>query len=172
MTTRSAASYHGNWAKARTSTSIKHLQVAKQRFALPCRQRQFSASVLFYYVNLGELSTCERHSMLRSRWAATFSRSWQPCRAHVSTSSTASTLSPVLLSRARALATEHAHLAEKLQEEYDIKTAKKAGSLTSIVSSLNDWETANDVIYHRKSFVRLITDRITVFAGASTVDQR
>ena len=63
-----------------------------------------------------------------------------------STSATsATTISPILLSRARALAAEHNQLAERLDKEYDNQTAKRAGSLAPVATAFSSWEAASSV---------------------------
>ena len=76
---------------------------------------------------------------------------WQ-CKFHclryqryVSTS--APSISPALLGRARALAAEHAQLAQRLNSGYDVNIAKKAGSLNAVVDALKGWEEANRVSF-------------------------
>ena len=60
-------------------------------------------------------------------------------------SSQIESLSPALLGRARALKVEHAQLTEKLNKNYDVQIAKQAGSLSSVVNALREWETAKGV---------------------------
>ncbi|KAJ5667935.1 Peptide chain release factor class I/class II [Penicillium maclennaniae] len=55
-------------------------------------------------------------------------------------------LSPVLLTRARLLATEHAKLSESLVESFDTKVAKRAGELAPVAKVLKEWENANESI--------------------------
>ena len=63
-----------------------------------------------------------------------------------STLTTSSTsISPILLGRARALAAEHAELSRRLNSGYDTKLAKKAGTLSAVAEALNGWESANNV---------------------------
>lgn len=54
-------------------------------------------------------------------------------------------LSPVLLTRARLLAAEHAKLSERLAETFDTKIAKRAGELASVSAVLKEWDDANEV---------------------------
>lgn len=64
------------------------------------------------------------------------SRRWQ------STRSTFGDISPALLSRARSIANEHASLAERLASEYDAKTAKRLGQLSSTSSAVKEYDEA------------------------------
>jgi peptide chain release factor 1 len=57
-----------------------------------------------------------------------------------------SSISPVLLNRARNIATEHAKLTDQNAENYDIGTAKKIGELSSVTTALVEWESAENVI--------------------------
>ena len=66
-------------------------------------------------------------------------------RSQSTVSSPASTISPALLGRAQALAAEHAELSKQLQSEYDMRIAKKAGSLSAVAIALNNWESASNV---------------------------
>lgn len=61
------------------------------------------------------------------------------------TCSSDSGLSPVLLTRARLLASEHAKLTDRLAESFDAKIAKRAGELAPVTSVLKEWDNANDV---------------------------
>lgn len=54
-------------------------------------------------------------------------------------------LSPVLLTRARLLVSEHAKLTDQLASSFDAKVAKRAGELASVTSVLQEWEKANEV---------------------------
>lgn len=56
-----------------------------------------------------------------------------------------SALSPVLLTRARLLAAEHAKLSDRLAESFDAKVAKRAGELASVTKVLKEWDDANEV---------------------------
>ncbi|KAJ5910265.1 hypothetical protein N7504_004908 [Penicillium tannophilum] len=67
-------------------------------------------------------------------------------------------LSPVLLTRARLLASEHAKLTDRLAESFDAKIAKRAGELAPVTSVLKEWDNANDSIVELKS---LLEDRQT-----------
>ena len=59
--------------------------------------------------------------------------------------SSAHSISPVLLGRARSIAAEHSQLSRQLAQSYDTDTAKKAGELSNAARALQEWETANDV---------------------------
>ena len=72
-------------------------------------------------------------------------QSWRALRYQSTHPSPASTISPALLGRARALATEHAKLVKQLDREYDNRVAKKAGSILPVATALNDWESATSV---------------------------
>ena len=72
-------------------------------------------------------------------------QSWSTLRCQSTAPSRASTISPTLLSRAQALAAEHAELSKQLNSEYDNQIAKKAGSLAAVTTALNSWESANKV---------------------------
>ncbi|KAK1977446.1 RF-1 domain-containing protein [Colletotrichum cereale] len=51
-------------------------------------------------------------------------------------------LPPALLQRARSIAAEHDALARSLESDYDIKTARRLGELSSVVAALREWERA------------------------------
>ncbi|OJD19861.1 hypothetical protein AJ78_00221 [Emergomyces pasteurianus Ep9510] len=55
-------------------------------------------------------------------------------------------ISPILLSRARSIADEHASLTSKLAEAFDPKIAKRAGELATTVTALKEWDKANESI--------------------------
>lgn len=91
-------------------------------------------------------------SMLAARWISRrccYRTSWQyelPIRRCQSgKASSAPSISPALLNRARALAAEHAQLTRDLNTEYDSQIAKKAGSLSAVTTALSGWEKANNV---------------------------
>lgn len=75
-------------------------------------------------------------------------QTWSVRRSQSTVSPPASTISPALLERAHALAAEHAELSKQLQSEYDMRIAKKAGSLSAVATALNDWESASNVCLH------------------------
>ncbi|MCJ1300241.1 hypothetical protein MMC08_003036 [Hypocenomyce scalaris] len=62
----------------------------------------------------------------------------------LSVASSAHTISPVLLARARSIASEHSELSERLTWNYDSDIAKRVGDLSNAVMALQGWETAND----------------------------
>ena len=72
-------------------------------------------------------------------------RPWRVNRYQSTVSASASTISPALLARAQVLAAEHAELSKQLNNEYDARFAKKAGSLSAVASALNGWESASNV---------------------------
>ncbi|GKT44824.1 putative peptide methionine sulfoxide reductase [Colletotrichum spaethianum] len=51
-----------------------------------------------------------------------------------------------LLQRARNLATEHDALSRSLESDYDTKTARRIGELSSVVTALREWEQATSSI--------------------------
>ncbi|KAJ5710736.1 Peptide chain release factor class I/class II [Penicillium malachiteum] len=64
-----------------------------------------------------------------------------------------SSLSPVLLTRARLLASEHSKLADRLSDSFDAKVAKRAGELAPVTSVLREWEKANESIVELKALL-------------------
>jgi peptide chain release factor 1 len=52
---------------------------------------------------------------------------------------------PALLARAKNIASEHKALSERLNDSYDITSAKRVGELASIVDALNRYQTADEV---------------------------
>ncbi|KAI3553438.1 RF-1 domain-containing protein [Colletotrichum abscissum] len=56
------------------------------------------------------------------------------------------TLPPALLQRARNIAKEHDALAAALEADYDSKTARRVGELSSVVTALREWEKAQSSI--------------------------
>ncbi|KAG7054619.1 RF-1 domain-containing protein [Colletotrichum scovillei] len=58
----------------------------------------------------------------------------------------AATLPPALLQRARNIAKEHDALAAALEADYDSKTARRVGELSSVVTALREWEKAQSSI--------------------------
>ncbi|CCF45662.1 peptidyl-tRNA hydrolase, partial [Colletotrichum higginsianum] len=55
-------------------------------------------------------------------------------------------LPPALLQRARALTTEHDALARSLESDFDSKTARRMGELSSVATALREWERATSSI--------------------------
>ena len=72
-------------------------------------------------------------------------QAWSGRRPQSTVSSPASAMSPALLGRAQALAAEYGELSKQLQSEYDMRIAKKAGSLSAVATALNNWESASNV---------------------------
>lgn len=107
-------------------------------------------------VHLFSLDLSQSCSMLTTRrWAclqryatANPCQLWPVRRYQSTVPSPASTISPALLGRAQALAAEHAELSKQLNDEYDGRIAKKAGSLSAVVMALNDWKSASSVRPH------------------------
>lgn len=65
-----------------------------------------------------------------------------PNRRWQSTTSISDSISPALLSKARALANEHASITEKLANDFDARSAKRLGELTSTTSALKEYDKA------------------------------
>lgn len=74
-----------------------------------------------------------------------------PRRRWQSTISTFDNISPTLLARARAVASEHASLAERLANDYDAKTAKRLGELSSTTSALKAYDKAISTLQELQS---------------------
>ncbi|KKK17215.1 hypothetical protein AOCH_000738, partial [Aspergillus ochraceoroseus] len=64
-----------------------------------------------------------------------------------------SDISPALLSRARSLASEHAHLSEQLATSFDPKVAKRIGELGPVAKTLTEWNNANKTVSELKSLL-------------------
>ncbi|KAJ5116493.1 hypothetical protein N7456_000841 [Penicillium angulare] len=62
-------------------------------------------------------------------------------------------LSPVLLTRARLLASEHIKLTDQLAGSFDAKVAKRAGELASVTSVLREWDNANESVAELRSML-------------------
>lgn len=54
-------------------------------------------------------------------------------------------MSPILLKRAKAIASEHSKLSAQLVEGFDSKIAKRVGELASASHALREWEKAIEV---------------------------
>jgi hypothetical protein len=54
-------------------------------------------------------------------------------------------ISPVLLSRARSMASEYSKLSNELREDFNPRTAKRIGELSAVTNALKEWEDANTV---------------------------
>ncbi|KAK3686950.1 Peptide chain release factor 1, mitochondrial [Vermiconidia calcicola] len=81
--------------------------------------------------------TCARclRSLSKVR-SSIWSRRWQ------TTTSINDSISPALLSKARLIANEHASLTNRLANDYDAKSAKRMGELSSTTSALKEYEKA------------------------------
>lgn len=66
---------------------------------------------------------------------------------------TASSISPILLKRARSIAEEHAKLSTQNAENYDVATAKKIGELSTVTAALAEWDTAQNSIKELNSLL-------------------
>jgi len=64
------------------------------------------------------------------------------------------TLSPTLLSRARAATREHAAIEEKLALSFDTSSAKRLGDLLPITTALQKWEKASESLSELQSLLR------------------
>lgn len=75
-----------------------------------------------------------------------------------------SDFSPALLKRARAVASEHASLREKLAVDFDPVAAKKLGQTSSVTSALKEWEKANEVnnSLSQTRHLQVLTDSLQV----------
>ncbi|CAN9268854.1 unnamed protein product [Alternaria alternata] len=60
---------------------------------------------------------------------------------------------PALLSRARAIVTEHKELTEKLSNGFDTRAAKKLGEYSPIVNALGEWDKANESVTELTSMI-------------------
>lgn len=92
--------------------------------------------------------------MWARRWVPRLLRHRQPLRWQSTTLPSGPQISPALLSRARALSAEHAHLSQKLEGHYDSDAARKAGSLATVATALSNWEAANDTLPELQQLVR------------------
>lgn len=63
----------------------------------------------------------------------------------VSTNNIADLVSPSLLERAKAIASEHARLSLQNAEDYDVSIAKKIGELGPVTTALKEYEDAQNV---------------------------
>ncbi|KAF7512758.1 hypothetical protein GJ744_000325 [Endocarpon pusillum] len=80
------------------------------------------------------------------------SLSSRPGIAAVSTTADSS-ISPVLLRRARSIAEEHTKLANQNAENYDVATAKKIGELSTVTAALAEWDNAQNSIKELNSLL-------------------
>lgn len=62
-----------------------------------------------------------------------------------SVASSAHSISPVLLGRARTIAAEHSKLTKQLAQNYGNDIARRAGELQEASRALQEWETVNNV---------------------------
>ncbi|CAN9200878.1 unnamed protein product [Alternaria alternata] len=60
---------------------------------------------------------------------------------------------PALLSRARAIVTEHKELTEQLSNGFDTRAAKKLGEYSPIVNALGEWDKANESVTELTSMI-------------------
>ncbi|CAN9246623.1 unnamed protein product [Alternaria alternata] len=60
---------------------------------------------------------------------------------------------PALLSRARAIVTEHKDLTEQLSNGFDTRAAKKLGEYSPIVNALGEWDKANESVTELTSMI-------------------
>ncbi|CAN9212179.1 unnamed protein product [Alternaria alternata] len=68
-------------------------------------------------------------------------------------SATSESIPPALLSRARAIVTEHKELTEKLSNGFDTRAAKKLGEYSPIVNALGEWNKANESVTELTSMI-------------------
>ncbi|CAI6325567.1 unnamed protein product [Periconia digitata] len=62
-----------------------------------------------------------------------------------STKTTAETVPPALLARARNVALEHQKLTDQLANGFDTQAAKKAGEYSTVTNALKEWDKANEL---------------------------
>ncbi|KAF2099449.1 release factor [Rhizodiscina lignyota] len=98
--------------------------------------------------------------MLRSAWICSRclfraierpSRRWQRS---FRTTTRLSHLSENLLTRARAIASEHATLKKQLEKDYDVQTAKRAGELSRTADLLKELERLKDALRELDNLIR------------------
>ncbi|KAI1172753.1 release factor [Nemania sp. FL0916] len=70
----------------------------------------------------------------------------RPSIRFASTNTTTTTLSPILLKRARGIAKEHDELAASLGDSFDTTTAKRMGELSRVTAALKEWDAAQSSI--------------------------
>ncbi|CZT17526.1 related to translation releasing factor RF-1, mitochondrial [Ramularia collo-cygni] len=70
------------------------------------------------------------------------------------TATTKDSISPALLSRARAVAAEHASLIQKLATDFDARTAKRVGELSRTVAAIQDYDTAQNSLHELHSLLK------------------
>ncbi|KAI4658053.1 uncharacterized protein J4E79_007034 [Alternaria viburni] len=70
-----------------------------------------------------------------------------------SSAATSESIPPALLTRARAIVSEHKELTEKLSNGFDTRAAKKLGEYSSIVNALGEWDKANESVTELTSMI-------------------
>ncbi|CAD6567185.1 MAG: hypothetical protein ASARMPRED_000527 [Alectoria sarmentosa] len=98
--------------------------------------------------------TTRRWACLQRYATASPYQLWPVLRYQSSVRSPASTISSALLGRAQALAAEHAELSKQLNDEYDVRIAKKAGSLSAVATALNGWESASNSLPELEQLIK------------------
>lgn len=63
-------------------------------------------------------------------------------------------LSPALLSRARAVAAEHATLTQQLAQDFDTKIAKRIGEISSTANAIDEYDKAQSALNELKQLLR------------------
>ncbi|KAK5168213.1 Peptide chain release factor 1, mitochondrial [Saxophila tyrrhenica] len=87
-------------------------------------------------------------SLSKARQPITWRR-WQSTITSITDS-----VSPALLTRARAIASEHATLTERLASEYDARAAKRLGELSSTTAALKEYDKAVGSLKELHSLLR------------------
>ncbi|KAI4909870.1 uncharacterized protein J4E92_010486 [Alternaria infectoria] len=70
-----------------------------------------------------------------------------------SNAATSESIPPALLTRARAIVSEHKQLTEKLSNGFDTRAAKKLGEYSPIVNALGEWDKANESVTELTSMI-------------------
>ncbi|KAI4606402.1 hypothetical protein J4E80_010154 [Alternaria sp. BMP 0032] len=70
-----------------------------------------------------------------------------------SSAATSESIPPALLTRARAIVSEHKELTEKLSNGFDTRAAKKLGEYSPIVNALGEWDKANESVTELTSMI-------------------
>lgn len=73
---------------------------------------------------------------------------------HLLAASTNDSISPALLSRARAAVAEHASLTEKLATDFDARAAKRLGELSRTVNAIQDYDEAQNSLHELHSLLK------------------
>lgn len=92
-----------------------------------------------------------------ARAQVTAIRSWHIKSAQLITLAAATTndsISPALLSRARAVVAEHATLTEKLATDFDARAAKRLGELSRTVNAIQDYDHAQNSLKELHSLLK------------------